>query len=41
MSLAQVVGPVTRGADLVVVASLVDRLAYRLVAAPQIGTPWT
>ena len=27
MSLAQVVGPVTRGADLVVVASLVDRLA--------------
>ena len=39
MSLAQVVGPVSRGADLVVIASLVDRLAYRLVATPQIRDP--
>ena len=39
MSLAQVVGPVSRGADLVVIASLVDRLACRLVATPQIRDP--
>ena len=36
MALAQVVGPVSRGADLVAVANLVDRFAYRLVAAPPI-----
>ena len=36
MALAQVVGPVSRGADLVAVANLTDRFAYRLVSAPSI-----
>lgn len=35
----QIVGPVVRGADLVVVAGLVDRLPYRLVTAARVRRP--
>jgi NitT/TauT family transport system substrate-binding protein len=39
VALTQVVGPVTRGADLVVIASLVDKLSYRLMVGPPVRTP--
>jgi NitT/TauT family transport system substrate-binding protein len=38
-ALTQIVGPVLRGADLVVVATLVDRLPYRFVVAPHVRGP--
>ena len=39
VALTQVVGPATRGADLVVVASLVDKLPYQLIVGPHVPTP--
>jgi NitT/TauT family transport system substrate-binding protein len=39
VGVTQVVGPATRGADLVMVLSLVDRMPYMLVVGPRIGAP--
>jgi NitT/TauT family transport system substrate-binding protein len=39
VAMSQVVGPVTRGADLVVVASLVDKMPYRLIVGPHVRSP--
>jgi NitT/TauT family transport system substrate-binding protein len=39
VALTQVVGPATRGADVVVVASLVDKLSYQLIVGPQVPAP--
>jgi NitT/TauT family transport system substrate-binding protein len=39
VSPTQLVGPVSRGGELVIVASLVDRMPYRLVAGPRVRSP--
>jgi NitT/TauT family transport system substrate-binding protein len=39
VSVAQLVGPATRGGALVIVASLVDRMPYHLVAGPRVRGP--
>jgi ABC-type nitrate/sulfonate/bicarbonate transport system substrate-binding protein len=39
VSLIQIVGPVSRGGDLVIVASLVDKMPYQLVVSPRIRSP--
>ena len=39
MALTQVIGPATRGADLIVVMSLVDKMSYRLIVGSHVRTP--